>query len=421
MLGKTHVAIGVAASLALTTPDTMPEVISAIAGGAIGGWISDIDLNDISFGSEESEGKLGGFILTAAVTATSLFIDYRVGGGVCDYVISNFGIKTITGVLIIIAGVIYGLAVSSHRTFTHSIFALVMFTYAVHISCQPMALPFCIGMVSHLILDLPNKTGMQLLFPVKKRFCLNACPSNGKANSVLMGVGTIISCILAGWLLINTFPAERLNQYHSSGSLPWFTSFQWYLIIINTISFVVMQVDHLIYDISDSYAGDGEQQELIHTIENLLALAGGGLGMLIAFVTLGEKIGKHNANWYVVVISQVLCWIVIYFVVCDPFHMGMAGIQGGWKHHVLLVAYYAIINMITTVVFIRDRAAFRPAWKTSELLLMLLGILGGALGGYLVIILSNSKRYSPHFGIGFPIMIAAHAFIAGYLLLSGIA
>lgn len=421
MLGKTHVAVGVAASLAITNPDTMPGVISAITGGAIGGWICDIDLSDISLGDGESEGKFGGLILTAIVSAVCLFIDYRVGGGVCDYVISNFGIKTILGILIIIAGVLYGIIVASHRTFTHSILAVVAFTFAIYLACKPMAIPFCIGMVSHLLLDLPNKKGMQLLFPIKKRFCLNACASNGQANSIIMGIGTLLSCLLAGWFLVNTFPADSLNQYHSNGSFPWFTNFQWYLIIINLVSFVVMHIDHLVYVFSDSYYENEERQEFIHTIENIFALAGGGLGMLLAFITLREKIGKHNANWYVVVISQILCWAIIYCIVCDPLKMGMAGIQGGWKHHIPIVAYYLIVNVITIILFIRDRDTFRPKWKPSEFLLTILGVIGGALGGYLVIIMTNTKRYSPHFGFGFPIMIAAHAFIAGYLLLSGIA
>ncbi len=414
MLGKTHVAVGVAASLAIVHPDTMPGVITAVAGGAVGGWISDIDLSD-----GEAEGEAGGFILTAIVTGLCLFVDYRVGGGICDFVISNWGIKTLAGILLFIAGAAYGVMVSSHRSFTHSILSVVVFTGALILACEPLALPFCIGMISHLLLDLPNQKGMQLLFPIKKRFCLNLCPSNGRANSVLMGIGTIAACILAGWFLINSFPVDNLNQYHSDGTLPWFTSFQWYLIIINVVTFLIMCIDHLIYDLTEAY--DGDKQTFFHTIEDILALAGGGLGMLLSFLALRERIGKHNANWYVIVISQTLCWAIIYCIVCDPFNMGMEGVQGGWQHHIALIAYFLVINAITIVVFIRDRDTSRPKWKPSEMLLVFLGVIGGAFGGYLVMVLTNSKMHSPHFFIGFPVMMTAHAFIAGYLLLSGIA
>jgi inner membrane protein len=64
MLGKTHVAVGVAASLAILQPDTATGIISAVAGGAIGGWICDIDCKEMEYDDD----TVPGFILTFLVT-----------------------------------------------------------------------------------------------------------------------------------------------------------------------------------------------------------------------------------------------------------------------------------------------------------------------------------------------------------------
>ena len=43
MLGKTHMAVGVAASLLLLQPRTLPELILGAGAAAVGSVISDID------------------------------------------------------------------------------------------------------------------------------------------------------------------------------------------------------------------------------------------------------------------------------------------------------------------------------------------------------------------------------------------
>ena len=71
------------------------------------------------------------------------------------------------------------------------------------------------------------------------------------------------------------------------------------------------------------------------------------------------------------------------------------------------------------VLFIRDKAKRRSDINSSEAILLLVGAIGGAAGGYLVMIVTNGKRNLPHFSVGFPVMIAIHAFIIFYLLYVG--
>ena len=415
MQGKTHIAIGVALSLAILHPETATGIVADVAGGAIGGWLCDIDLKkkDLNYDS----GKLSNFILIAFVVGIALFLDKRIGNGICDYVISHWGQISIVGIVMFLCLCIIGLF-SSHRTFTHSILALILFSASLGIVCFPLMPAFFIGYLSHIMIDLPNKKGEQIFFPAKKRVCFNWCVSNGTADTVLRLIGVAVSVILIGWLSIVMLQGENLGvRYNVQGILPWLTTFQWYLVIVNAMTFIMMCIDHWICMHTNLIS----DQNFIHTIESAGGLAGGGLGMLLAFAFLREPIGKHNANWYAIAISQTLCWGVIYFIVCDPLGVGMNGVKCDLTEHFPLFLYAVIINIITAIIFFRDRNTVRSKWKISEFIMFMLGILGGALGGFIMMIITRKKINSPHFSIGFPILITSHVFIVSYLLVSGLA
>ena len=59
--------------------------------------------------------------------------------------------------------------------------------------------------------------------------------------------------------------------------------------------------------------------------------------------------------------------------------------------------------------------------NTSEWMLLLTGIIGGAAGGYFVMIFTNGKQSLPYFSIGLPILMAVHSFVIAYMVYVGIA
>ena len=63
MLGKTHMAVGVAASMLLFQPNTLPELIFGAGAAAIGSVISDIDCS-----SSESSRRADKIIFAAETT-----------------------------------------------------------------------------------------------------------------------------------------------------------------------------------------------------------------------------------------------------------------------------------------------------------------------------------------------------------------
>ena len=49
MMSKTHIAVGIAASLVVMQPSTIADCLAAVVGGAIGGDLPDIDVRSNSY------------------------------------------------------------------------------------------------------------------------------------------------------------------------------------------------------------------------------------------------------------------------------------------------------------------------------------------------------------------------------------
>ena len=113
MLGNTHLALGIASSLVLTQPKTVSEVVVAVAGGAIGGWIVDIDCKDQKLDRETIYDSIISLLFVGALIA----FDLAVGKGMCQYIFDNWGIPLLGATIGVIALLIVG-HTSAHRTFT---------------------------------------------------------------------------------------------------------------------------------------------------------------------------------------------------------------------------------------------------------------------------------------------------------------
>lgn len=85
---------------------------------------------------------------------------------------------------------------SHHRTFTHSILALVLFSLAIALICPCLVKAYIIGYIVHLLLDILNKKPFPLLFPKGKGVCLGLCYASEIANTCFMWIGFIGSIFL---------------------------------------------------------------------------------------------------------------------------------------------------------------------------------------------------------------------------------
>ena len=188
MLGKTHMAVGIAAGIAIFQPDSVMTAAVCTAGTALGALIPDIDV-----GHSKSRNKVESIIgLVILITVTLATIEAAFHIGIYRQLMSNSSVvRILSGFAVFLIACGYGLK-TSHRSFMHSFMAGAILTVCVYIIFPMLAEYFAVGFCSHLIIDLLNHRGEQLLFPCKKRFCLDIASSHGLINEVLFAMADVI-------------------------------------------------------------------------------------------------------------------------------------------------------------------------------------------------------------------------------------
>ncbi len=187
MLSKTHLVCGIATSLTVLQPQSPKELAVAVIGGALGGSIPDIDII-------KSRTNLDSIITqsTAFIIATAaVFCDYYFNYGILRYLRMHPG-SAVTGAVLYIALMVIGFY-APHRSFTHSIAAMLLFTAAVRMIYPQLTNAYLLGYVSHLALDLLNRKPEELFYPIRKGICLKLCYSNRKANRFLFTAGSVVT------------------------------------------------------------------------------------------------------------------------------------------------------------------------------------------------------------------------------------
>ena len=171
MMSKTHIAMGIALSMLITHPESSETCLLSIAGGTIGGVLADIDTlrND-----SPKKDALIGQVISLGISVVVFLLDYLFKLGICRSITERNKPLLIVGIILYIGFWIVGF-LSEHRTFTHTLLAAILFSLSVFLICPNLTLPFVIGYLSHLILDLFNKKQIQLFFPLKPKFCFNVC------------------------------------------------------------------------------------------------------------------------------------------------------------------------------------------------------------------------------------------------------
>lgn len=192
MTGKTHCITAVAAAITIIQPHK-PEVIllgSSLA--FLGGLTPDVDLYQSKLGRKVSKFMISIFsvLLLLLLLKQSFQFDLSTYLPVSDLLNS-----IPQGPLLFILLCSMGLN-TKHRTFTHSIFGSILFTLCIYLTFPPYWIYFLIGYSSHLILDFLNKEGMELLFPIGRKFSIPLFKSkNAYANTLIVSVSVCLLVI----------------------------------------------------------------------------------------------------------------------------------------------------------------------------------------------------------------------------------
>lgn len=210
MTGRTHMAVGAAAAL-LAAPlasrltgaavTGVAPVLQALLGGMVGGMLPDTDV-PTSAGSKELRRA---WAALAVLAACGLVYDHLHGSDLVVGVASRFSYRQIAGVAVLVATCAVGRA-SGHRGFSHSVAALVFATFGMWMLCKPLAAAFGVGYLSHLLLDVLNKRGVRLLWPMRASARLGLFESGGAADWLFLLAG-VATCAVVAAARLGALPA----------------------------------------------------------------------------------------------------------------------------------------------------------------------------------------------------------------------
>lgn len=78
---------------------------------------------------------------------------------------------------------------TKHRSFTHSLSGFTTFALMVSLSSRMLLIPATIGYGTHLLADMLTNTGIELLYPVRKKFGISLI-NTGSLSDTLMGAAS---------------------------------------------------------------------------------------------------------------------------------------------------------------------------------------------------------------------------------------
>ncbi len=428
MLAKTHITVGMATALVVARPETVPALICAVAGGGLGGWISDVDVR----GNPDAREVLKSVPGMAALVTLSLVLDKLFDLGIVSSILASAGPGAIFGAALFCVLAVVGMG-TSHRTFTHSLLCCALWGLGACLVHPGLGVAISVGLASHLILDLFNMRGERLLFPLKKTFCLGRCPSNGRANTALGTMGLVSTLVLVGWFGVGAIagstgvPAILTSAASSTGfgGLPLLAG---YLIAVNALNVVV-------FILLCAVCGIFPEAEAFFTYAMLIISAlGGAFGMLavLLFTTVllgatGEKAQNRGDDGdsllYIVAAGLSLLWMVVIYLAWSG---GIASVAVDLSplSHVPLIMYLVAINAVTLVALLRDdKQRRKSALHPREIGVLALAFAGGSAGALLALGLkkSGTNTNQVHYKYGLPIFLGINAAIAALLVVTGVA
>ena len=189
MQKNAHLSAGVAVTIAATQPSSIKGLAICVTAATIGSLISDIDVT-----TSESHKDLSKIL---AISTLAIFLcailEATLHVGIYNYILNQTNLSRILiGILSFLLVCSYGMH-TSHRTFMHSIPAIVILGAIVYIALPSAVFPFVIAMISHIFLDVFNRRKIQILYPLKKpKIALKLCPPDGKVNKMIFKISSFV-------------------------------------------------------------------------------------------------------------------------------------------------------------------------------------------------------------------------------------
>ncbi len=192
MQGKTHFFVGIAASLAVCQPQTFSMLVAGTGAAAVGSVICDIDAGSSS--AHHDADKIIAVIIGAIAAVIIADLNFHIG--IYEKILQKTEqTSLVTIALLFLVVCAFGKS-TKHRTFMHSLAALLLLSVFVFLIYPPMTTYFAIAFGTHILLDLLNRRKVSLFWPMKKGFCIGFCKSTGLVNGLLLAVGMTATIML---------------------------------------------------------------------------------------------------------------------------------------------------------------------------------------------------------------------------------
>lgn len=186
--------------------------------------------------------------------------------------------------------------------------------------------------------------------------------------------------------------------------------FDYYLIAINAIGFILYLVNTWLY----SHTEEGQ----IDRILTITSLLGGSLGIVIAILLFDRKSVKDNMMSRVFVICVLIIQIIIFLMVKGHIKTDLT--FAFWEFfgaHKIIIVYLLAINIVTLIAFAVDKiAAIEHRSRIRIVTLLALAFIGGSIGALIAMYVFNHKTKQDYFSVGVPLIMLMQAVVIFFLM-----
>lgn len=186
--------------------------------------------------------------------------------------------------------------------------------------------------------------------------------------------------------------------------------FDYYLIAINAIGFILYLVNTWLY----SHTAEGQ----IDRILTITSLLGGSLGIVIAILLFDRKSVKDNMMSRVFVICVLIIQIIIFLMVKGHIKTDLT--FAFWEvfgAHKIIIVYLLAINIVTLIAFAVDKiAAIEHRSRIRIVTLLALAFIGGSIGALIAMYVFHHKTKQDYFSVGVPLIMLMQAVVIFFLM-----
>lgn len=198
MMGKTHIAVGTACALAVVGTAGFPGCLAALIGGPLGSVACDLDTKSNSYCRDALVSRF----IAIGIAIFSVAVAYVLMEGTEGLITKYFDYQMLIAAFFLILVILLS-RLSSHRSFSHSFLALVLWIASLALLSPMITVAFTVGFISHILLDLLNKKPVHVFYPIGKGFCLKICYANKLMDKILLICGIVASITLLSLCVLN--------------------------------------------------------------------------------------------------------------------------------------------------------------------------------------------------------------------------